>query len=406
MKVSTVDTRQSTRIIPIRMKSRNIKLPSRFSNIEKVLTPFIPLVNFCFLVIAFYSYSFYVIPHAFNVEGIWTPTSGYAGLFFINIALLMLAAYIRAIVVSPGHIPMAWKMWSGDDDTQPSIPLYAQVSKGFQKARTQPLIESLMKQCSSFKAPKTIRYSAFGPSECIPGVKVMPSDGPSPYENLQFKTMCTESEDEMHKSDGEGISIPLESVGELMKHVQWGGPVDENTKRRMMQNMVGNDGKVDLKMDLEKGKADNSYCGKDDCSNFRPPRSHHCKRCKQCVERMDHHCIWMNNCIGLGNHKAFFLFLVYFSINIVSYIILSLAVFYTHTEWNMLNVIFFISCFPVGYFIFQLLRIQFWNITNNVTELEKIINPPEIWLKYDTRSKLENAKFVLGKSVTEWIFPF
>lgn len=34
--------------------------------------------------------------------------------------------------------------------------------------------------------------------------------------------------------------------------------------------------------------------------------SFHCKKCERCVEYFDHHCKWLNNCIGAKNYFEFF----------------------------------------------------------------------------------------------------
>ncbi len=52
-----------------------------------------------------------------------------------------------------------------------------------------------------------------------------------------------------------------------------------------------------------------SVCKK--CVAPRPPRAHHCSVCGRCVLKMDHHCPWINNCVGHLNHRHFFLYMVY-----------------------------------------------------------------------------------------------
>ncbi|KAK3941459.1 zf-DHHC-domain-containing protein [Diplogelasinospora grovesii] len=46
------------------------------------------------------------------------------------------------------------------------------------------------------------------------------------------------------------------------------------------------------------------------CNFLKPARSKHCSICKRCISRLDHHCIFINSCVGVGNHHWFILLLL------------------------------------------------------------------------------------------------
>ncbi|XP_075292930.1 palmitoyltransferase ZDHHC23 isoform X2 [Opisthocomus hoazin] len=121
------------------------------------------------------------------------------------------------------------------------------------------------------------------------------------------------------------------------------------------------------------------------CQLIRPARAGHCRLCGRCVRRLDHHCVWINSCVGEQNHQAFILALSFFMLTSVYGITLTLhtvcrgrspfvALFYCPGAYSDYSSALSFTCVwycaivtaGMGY----ILLIQLLNISYNVTERE------------------------------------
>jgi len=164
------------------------------------------------------------------------------------------------------------------------------------------------------------------------------------------------------------------------------------------------------------------YCEK--CLCIKPDRSHHCSVCEVCTLKMDHHCPWVNNCVGFSNYKFFLLFLGYaltYCIFIAAttarhFVTIWLlkkeeeegaAVHHSAAKYHLLFVFFVSLLFSMS--ISSLFGYHVWLVLHNRTTLEQFrapmfannVSDPSGW----SLGKMNNLREVFGTSAWMWLIP-
>ncbi|KAJ4904017.1 putative protein S-acyltransferase 2 [Raphanus sativus] len=115
------------------------------------------------------------------------------------------------------------------------------------------------------------------------------------------------------------------------------------------------------------------------CLLYRPPRASHCSTCNNCVQRFDHHCPWVGQCIALRNYPYFICFISISTLLCLYVFVFSwVSMLEVHGEMllvvimdDTVFIVLIIYCFIVVWFVGGLTVFHLYLISTNQTTYEK-----------------------------------
>ncbi|XP_060539527.1 palmitoyltransferase ZDHHC3 isoform X1 [Pantherophis guttatus] len=153
------------------------------------------------------------------------------------------------------------------------------------------------------------------------------------------------------------------------------------------------------------------------CCSIKPDRAHHCSVCKRCIRKMDHHCPWVNNCVGENNQKYFVLFTMYIAlISLHALIMVGFHFLYCLEEdWTKCSsfsppttvILLILLCFEALLFLIftsVMFGTQVHSICTDETGIEQLKKEQPTWEK---ASSWEGMKLAFGGNFSlRWFSPF